>query len=197
MKAIRKHTNTKWVILYIERWLKASMQMPDGSIKERNCGTPQGGVISPVLANLFLHYVFDTGMNRNHKDKPWARYADDAVIHCKTQEEAQKIILELKTRFEECKLELHPDKTKIACCRRDSRKNENNKFNFLGYEFRKRRCKSKDGHICTGFTPAASPDAIKAMCKKIKESRIKTRTEISIQEIARQFNPVLTGWINY
>lgn len=197
MKAVRKHTDSKWVILYIERWLTVPMQMPDGTMLPRTCGVPQGGVISVVLANLFLHYVFDVWMTRNHEYKPWSRYADDGLIHCKTKIEAQALLVELKLRFTECKLELHPDKTKIVYCGRNNNDYPISKFTFLGYEFRKRTCKSKTGALFTGFTPAVSNDAIKSMIDKIKVSGIKTRSYLSIEEIAYMFNPVLNGWINY
>lgn len=118
LKAVRKHTECKWILLYIERWLKAPMQYADNSIIERKMGTPQGGVISPVLSNLFLHYVFDLWMAKNHPRKPWCRYADDGLVHCNTEEEAQQILEELEVRFKECGLELHPKKTRIVYCKK-------------------------------------------------------------------------------
>lgn len=117
MKAVRKHTDCKWILLYIERWLKTPFQCKEGKVVERMAGTPQGGVISPVLANLFLHYTFDRWMGMNHPNNPWARYADDAVVHCRTQEEAENLLQSLKKRFEECNLQLHPDKTRIVYCK--------------------------------------------------------------------------------
>ena len=122
MKAVRKHTNNKWILLYIERWLKVPMQMMDGTIINRTCGTPQGGVISPVLSNLFLHYVFDVWMTMHHKDKPWCRYADDGIAHCRTEMKAQQLLADLNQRFLKCGLELHPDKTKIVYCKDGKRK---------------------------------------------------------------------------
>lgn len=144
MKAVRKHTDNKWIILYIERWLKASMQQPDGRIVKRETGTPQGGVISPVLSNLFLHYVFDVWMVKHHPTLLWSRYADDGIVHCKTEAEAHQIKEALKQRFKECGLDLHPDKTQIIYCKRGNRKGNYPKtsFEFLGYEFRGRRVKS-------------------------------------------------------
>lgn len=115
MKAVMKHTDNKWVILYIERWLKAPMQTPDGTLVERTKGTPQGGVISPVLSNLFLHYVFDMWIGKHHQGKPWCRYADDGLVHCKTEQEAQQLLVDLKQRFETCGLELHPGKSFREC----------------------------------------------------------------------------------
>jgi len=124
MKAVKKHTQCKWIILYIERWLKALMQMQDGSLKQRDWGTPQGGVISPVLSNLFMHYVFDMWMKKTYPNNPWCRYADDGLIHCRTEAEAQAMLAALKKRFEECELELHPVKTRIVYCKDGARKEE-------------------------------------------------------------------------
>ena len=200
MKAVRKHTQEKWVILYIERWLKASMQQADGTITTRDCGTPQGGVISPVLSNLFLHYVYDCWMQRNRPNIPWCRYADDGLAHCKTEEEAQTLLLALKERFAECGLQLHPAKTKIVYCKDERRKEEyqNTAFDFLGFTFRTRRCKnSKDNTMFVGFTPAVSKAAMKSMRAKTRKSNIRRRTDLSLQDIAQWFNPIIQGWINY
>ncbi len=137
MKAVRKHTNNRWIILYIERWLKATMEKEGEKRISRTRGTPQGGVISPILSNLFLHYAFDKWMTIKHKDKKWCRFADDGVAHCKTEAEAQTLLGELRLRFAECGLKLHPEKTKIVYCKDGKRKGnyKNTKFNFLGYEF--------------------------------------------------------------
>ncbi len=204
MKAVRKHTEEAWIILYIERWLKAPMQMIDGSKVERTFGTPQGGVISPCLSNLFLHYVFDMWITRNHEDKPWCRYADDGLVHCKTEKQAEQLLVELKTRFEECGLELHPDKTKIVYCRgRRSNKKDVSKsrsFDFLGYTFRARTCSTKNSEekrLFTGFSPAVSKTSLKAMRAKIRGSRLCKRTELSLEDIAKWYNPILRGWLNY
>lgn len=200
MKAIRKHTEDKWVILYIERWLKAPMQLSDGSLVERTKGTPQGGVISPVISNLFLHYVFDSWMGRTHKDTPWCRYADDGLAHCKTEQEAKLLLVELKARFKECGLELHPDKTKIIYCKDSVRKDDHTdtKFDFLGYTFRRRRAKnSKNNKIFASFAPAVSRNAVKAMCAKTRERKFWRRTDLDLEDIAQMYNPVLSGWVNY
>ena len=200
MKAVRKHTQERWVILYIERWLKAPMQQEDGSLVERTRGTPQGGVISPCLSNLFLHYVFDKWMQRNHSTFPWCRYADDGLVHCKTQMQAEQILSELRQRFAECGLELHPDKTKIVYCKDWKRKKEypNKTFDFLGYTFRARRCKNSErGNLFDGFTPAVSKEALKSMRARIKQMRMRQRTDLSLEDIARWFNPILRGWLNY
>ena len=141
LKAVRKHNDNPWVILYIERWLKAPMQMPDGTLVERTKGTPQGGVISPVLSNLFLHYVFDVWMGKHHPGKPWCRYADDGLVHLRSEAEAQVLLANMQHRFEMCGLELHPLKTKIVYCKDRSRRSKypTTQFTFLGYDFRSRR----------------------------------------------------------
>jgi group II intron reverse transcriptase/maturase len=199
MKAVRKHTDNKWIILYIERWLKASMQMPDGNVISRTCGTPQGGVISPVLSNLFLHYVFDVWMTKRHKDKPWCRYADDGIAHCKTEAKAQTLLAELQQRFAECGLEMHPLKTKIVYCKDGKRKADypNTTFKFLGYEFRRRAGKGFNKEFRLYFSPAICKEAKKDICKTIRQTGIRNRSDLSIEEVAKWLNPMLNGWINY
>jgi group II intron reverse transcriptase/maturase len=138
LKAVRRHTDCAWVLLYIERWLKAPVQMEDGSVVPRTAGTPQGGVVSPLLANLFLHYAFDTWMARSFPRIPFERYADDAICHCKSAEEAQALWGVLADRFAGCKLVLHPEKTKIVYCKDANRRGDfpNQAFDFLGFSFR-------------------------------------------------------------
>lgn len=200
LKAVRRHTQSKWIILYIERWLKAPMQMADGSLRQRNRGTPQGGVISPVLSNLFMHYVFDVWMKKTHPDNPCCRYADDGLVHCKTKEEAQAMFEAFKKRFEECELELHPVKTRIVYCKDGTRKerHSNKSFDFLGYTFRARVCKNmKRNKMFLNFTPAVSKTALKAMRAKIRRDDVRNRTDLSLEEIANWYNPILQGWLNY
>lgn len=200
LKAVRKHTKKQWVLLYIERWLQAPMQQQDGTIVARTCGTPQGGVISPVLSNLFLHYVFDKWMEINHPKLQWCRYADDGLVHCDTEAQAQQLLRELDARFRACGLELHPDKTKIAYCK-DSNRRENHRntsFDFLGYTFRQREAMNKRHKLqFVSFTPAVSKSSMKSMRAKIKKCRLGRRTELEIDDIARRCNPILQGWINY
>ena len=190
LRAVRKHTDTKWVILYIERWLKAPFQMKDGEILERTSGTPQGGVISPVLSNLFLHYVFDIWMSRNRPMNPWARYADDGIAHCCSQEEAIELLTQLKARFEECGLELHPEKTRIAYCKDDDRReiHQETKFDFLGYTFRPRRSKNRHGKFFINFTPGVSRKSSKAMRLKIRQWRMHLKPDKEIEDLSRMFN---------
>ena len=200
MKAVTKHTDIKWVILYIKRWLTAPLELKDGTLVQRNKGTPQGGVIIPVLSNLFLHYVFDTWMTRNHSDKPWCRYADDGLVHCKTEEEAQHILKELIKRFNECKLMLHPEKTKIVYCKDDKRKGDykEEKFKFLGYTFRARgAANSKTKETFIGFNPAVSTEALKSMRGKVREWNIRNRSDLDLEEISKLYNPIIRGWWGY
>jgi RNA-directed DNA polymerase len=199
MKAVRKHTDSPWEILYIERWLKAPFQMQDGSMVERTMGTPQGGVVSPVLANLFMHYVFDEWMRREHKHNPWARYADDAVIHCRTQKEAEALLIQLDERFKQCKLELNAEKTRIIYCKDDDRRGNYPviSFDFLGYTFRPRRSKNKRGKYFINFSPAVSNAASKAMRQTIRGWRMHLKPDLEIDDLSRMFNPVVRGWINY
>ena len=199
LRAVRKHVKCKWALIYIERWLKAPMEQ-DGIRKERTLGTPQGGVISPILSNLFLHYTFDLWMKRTHPDLPWCRYADDGLVHCRTEQEAEALKAELRARLAECHLELHPTKTKIVYCRDGKRKGTypNVKFDFLGYCFRPRWIKkSRDNSMFCGFNPAVSPSALKAMRSTIRDLNIRRQTQLSLADIARTLNPLVRGWIEY
>jgi RNA-directed DNA polymerase len=199
LKAVKKHTDNKWVILYIERWLKAPMQLPDGSLESRTRGVPQGGVISPVLSNLFLHYVFDAWMSKKHPKVPWCRYADDGLLHCKTERQAQFFLTELEKRFNQCELELHPSKTKIVYCKDTNRKGEysTTEFEFLGYSFCQRQAINKNGELFLSFSPAVSKSALSSMRAKTRERGFYRRSELSLNDIAEMFNPVLRGWIEY
>ena len=198
MRAVRKHTDCKWIILYIERWLKAPFKDKDGLI-ERKAGTPQGGVISPVLANLFLHYVFDKWIKTYFPQNPWARYADDGIVHTKTKGEVENLLEKLEQRFKACKLELHPDKTRIVYCKDDDRRDNypEIKFDFLGYTFRPRRSKNRYGKNFINFTPAVSNKSCKAMRQVIRGWRIHLKPDKELIDISRMFNPVIRGWINY
>ena len=170
MRAVRKHTDCQWILLYIERWLKAPFQMEDGRIENRDKGTPQGGVISPLLANLFLHYAFDEWMKREYPTVLFERYADDIIVHCRTAEQAKEVKDAIEKRLAQCKLEAHPDKTKIVSCRNWKRR-ENwpyDKFDFLGYTFRVRRAKSHKGNYFISFLPAVSKEAAVSMCRKMR-----------------------------
>ena len=198
LKAVKRHVSCRWVLLYIERWLKAPM-LKDGKLIERVRGTPQGGVISPVLSNLFLHYAFDLWMKRTLPDLPWCRYADDGLVHCRTEQEAVAVKAMLQERFAACELEMHPTKTKIVYCRDANRQGPypNVKFDFLGYCFRPRKVKSSTGKLFCSFSPAVSPSALKAMRETIRDLNIRRRTDVSMVTIARKLNPILRGWMGY
>ena len=199
MKAIRKHTDCRWTLLYIERWLKAPIAMKDGSHIYPEKGTPQGGVVSPLLANLFLHYVFDHWMQRNYSEVPFERYADDAVCHCRTELEAKQLKTELEARFGECGLELHSEKTKIVYCKDEDRKGSypDMKFDFLGYTFRPRLSRTRKGRFFESFTPAISNKAAKAIRQKVRSWSWQLRPGDTLEDLARECNPIIGGWINY
>ena len=200
MRAVRKHVTCPWALLYIERWLTAPMLREDGTLIERARGTPQGGVVSPILANLFLHYTFDLWMARTFPHLRWCRYADDGLVHCRTEKEARAVWEALNSRMAECRLELHPTKTKIVYCRDGRRKGkfENVAFDFLGYGFRPRSVKGPASQrMFCGYTPAVSKPALNAMRSKIRSMTLRKRTEVTLDDIARELNPITRGWIAY
>jgi RNA-directed DNA polymerase len=186
LKAVRHHTDCRWVLLYIERWLKAPVQMEDGSVVPRTAGTPQGGVISPLLANLFLHYAFDAWMSRSYPDIPFERYADDAICHCKSADEARALWSALQDRFAACKLVLHPEKTKIVYCKDANRRGDfpNQSFDFLGFTFRARKALGKGGRPFACFLPAASPKALTSISRTVRRWALHHRSDKSLQDLA-------------
>ena len=201
LKAVDKHTDNPWVRLYIRRWLTAPMHLPTGRTVRRNKGTPQGGVISPILANLFLHYVFDKWLQTHYPHVKWCRYADDGLVHCRSEAQARYLLRVLRKRFGECGLELHPDKTKIVYCK-DGRRQanyRNTSFDFLGYTFRRRSCKDrKTNRMSLGFVPAVSPAALKIDTpENSKVCVIRCRTDLSLADIASWINPMIRGWLSY
>lgn len=199
LRAVRRHTRCPWVLLYIERWLKAPAMLGDGMIEVRNQGTPQGGVISPLLANLFLHYAFDLWMGRSFAGVPFERYADDIICHCRSDREALALREALEGRFAECGLVLHPEKTKVVYCKDTNRKGSYAaiQFDFLGYTFRPRLAKWRGGLFGVSFLPAASPKALKAIRQSIRGWSLQTRSDKALDDLARMFNPYIRGWINY
>ena len=199
MRAVRKHTDSEWLLLYIERWLKAPVQIADGTLINREKGSPQGSVISPILANLFLHYAFDEWMRRNNENIPFERYADDIAVHCRSKEQAKWIKMVIEKRLKQCRLELHPDKTKIVYCKDTFRKGNypNEKFDFLGYTFRSRLSKSRHGKFFVSFLPAVSNEAAKSMRETIRSWRLHRMTDKSLKDLACMFNPIIRGWVNY
>ena len=199
MKAVDHHRPQAWVRLYIERWLKAPAQDDTGKVWERCAGTPQGGVISPLLANLYLHYAFDQWMNRNHSDNSFERYADDIVIHCTTLKEAEDLLDAIRLRLAECSLTVHPQKTKIVYCRDRNRKQnyERNEFDFLGFTFRARSARGRNGQLFLAFTPAISRKSEKTIKDTICSWRIHRAVGAELVDLSKLFNPRLAGWWAY
>ena len=199
LRALRKHCQIPWVLLYVKRWLKAPMQTASGELKDRELGTPQGGVVSPLLANLFLHYAFDTWVAKNLPSVRFCRYADDGVVHCKSKLQAQFALRKIGERFRECKLELHPEKTKIIYCKDINRQETftNIQFTFLGYTFRPRKAVDKYGRVYVNFSPAVSRDALRSMRQTIRGWHLQLKSDKELNDLAAMFNPVLRGWQNY
>ena len=199
MKALRKHCDLKWVLLYVQRWLCAPLENSDGEKTERNLGTPQGGVVSPILANLFLHYAFDAWVRRELPGVPFCRYADDGLLHCKSQHQAELVMRKLTKRLLECGLEIHPEKSKIIYCKDKNRKGscEDITFEFLGYAFRPRRCVNKKGELHPNFLPAISNASKKVINREMRSWHIQLKNSKSIFDLSKMFNPILTGWSNY
>jgi len=199
VKAVEANTDQRWVVLYVKRWLVAPLQLPDGTLQERDRGTPQGSAVSPVLANLFMHYAFDQFLAREFPSVDFERYADDAVVHCVTERQARQVWAALEARMEEVGLRLHPDKTKLVYCK-DSRRrgsSEHTSFKFLGYTFAPRKARYPDGKAFTSFLPAVSPEALKAMGQQVREWRLHRRTRLELIELADWINPIVSGWMTY
>jgi len=199
IKAVEANTDAAWVVLYVKRWLVAPLARPDGTLEARDRGTPQGSAVSPVLANLFLHYAFDMWMTRTHPGILFARYVDDVVVHAASKQEAEALRASIAARMVAVGLALHPDKTRIVFCQDDQRRAEHDQvsFTFLGYDFRPRLTRSKAGTIFYGFTPAVSRSALTAMSRQVRSWRIHRQTGATLADLARSMNPIIRGWVNY
>lgn len=199
-RAVAHHTDSPWVRVYIARWLRAPVQKADGTLEQRTKGTPQGGVISPLLANLFLHYAFDLWMQRKFPQVQFERYADDAIVHCRSERQARAVLEAIRDRFRQCGLELHATETRIVYCKDDDRPRQSDsvKFDFLGYTFQPRRAKNRWGKYFVSFLPAMSTKAAKAVRATIRDWRMaSTRNNQCLEDLARLVNPVVRGWMNY
>jgi RNA-directed DNA polymerase len=200
LKAVESVCSERWVLLYVRRWLAAPLQHPDGSLEQRTMGTAQGSAASPVLSNLFMHYAFDLWMRRTYPACPFERYADDVVVHCRTRHESETVLTGIEQRMGELGLRLHPEKTRIVYCKDDSRRgdHEHTSFTFLGYQFRPRSARRKrDGQLFTSFSPAVSPQALKAKGERLRELRIDHQTDLSLDDLAAWLNPIVAGWMGY
>jgi RNA-directed DNA polymerase len=200
MKNVKHHTDCRWIILYIERLLRAPMQEETGKTIERTSGAAQGSPLSPLLANLFMHYAFDVWVSKKYPNNPFCRFADDGLVHCRSEQEAQGILKHLEERLADCGLKIHPGKTRIVYCKDGKRrkKSANWQFDFLGYTFRPRLIlNTKNKSLFVSFSPAVSNKSLKGMRQEIRKSNIRNRSELSLQQIATIFNPILRGWLQY
>lgn len=199
-RAVAHHCDLGWVRLYIGRWLRAPVQRPDGTTQQRTKGSPQGAVVSPLVANLFLHYAFDAWMTRTFPHVQFERYADDAIVHCRSERQARMVLDAIRDRMRECGLELHSTKTRIVYCKDSDRRGEYEhvSFDFLGYTFQPRRAKNRHGKYFVSFLPAISTKAAKAIRATIRNWRLaSTRNNQSLEDLARVINPAVRGWMNY
>jgi RNA-directed DNA polymerase len=199
LKAVAHRTDQKWILLYVTRWLQAPIQQPDGTLIARNRGTPQGSAISPLLANVFMHYAFDAWMAREYPNLTFERYCDDAVVHCTSEKQARQVREAIAARLAHVGLELHPDKTRIVYCKDANRHGAfaSTSFTFLGYTFRPRLALSRAGQHFVSFLPAASKQAITAMGREIRSWRIALRSDKTLTDLAHVVNTIVQGWINY
>jgi RNA-directed DNA polymerase len=199
VKAVEAHADVPWVVLYVKRWLSAPLALPDGTLRQRDRGTPQGSAVSPVLANLFMHYAFDMWMVREYPGIRFERYADDVVVHCVTERQARNLVAAIGDRMTQVGLRLHPDKTKVVYCQDGNRRLDYGltEFTFLGFTFRARAARTKNGTMFVSFQPAISKDAQNKISGQIRRWRLHRWIGLTLAEIARQINPVVRGWMQY
>jgi len=199
LKAVGAHTDARWVLLYVKRWLAAPLQLPEGTMVQRDRGTAQGSAVSPVLANLFMHYALDNWMAREYPTVWFERYADDAVVHCVTERQAREVLAAITDRMVEVGLQLHPEKTRIVYCKDERRPGsyEHTSFTFLGFTFRPRTARRTDGTAFVSFQPAISKDALKKISREVRTWRLHRRTRHTMLGLAQQINPIVRGWMQY
>jgi RNA-directed DNA polymerase len=199
LTAVAANTDLPWVLLYVRRWLAAPLQRPDGTVQRRDRGPPQGSAVSPVLANLFLHYAFDSWMAKTFPAVRFERYVDDVVVHCASERQARAVAAAIAQRMEQVGLSLHPTKTRIVYCKDGQRRGsyEHTSFTFLGFTFRPRGGRGKDGRMFLSFLPAISKDALKKISRQVRSWRLHLRTGHTFADLARKINPVVRGWMNY
>lgn len=201
LQVLRGHTQEKWVLMYVERWLKAGVQQQDGSITARHKGTPQGGVISPLLANLYLHHGFDCWMKQVYPQHPFERYADDIVIHCSSKEAAESLLKQLNERLQAYGLELHPEKTRVVYCKNYHRRDrhDHESFTFLSYDFHPRRKWEGPGRKKSYmiFSCAIATKAKTAIREAIRAVLVPKWSQVALEWFAEKLNPKIRGWVNY
>jgi len=199
LKAVRTHIKERWILLYLERWLTAPFETAEGEQLPRQRGTPQGGVVSPILMNLFMHYTFDLWMARKYPQCRFCRYADDAVVHCHSQKQARAVMRSIASRLAECGLTMHPEKSKIVYCKDSNRRQAypHVYFTFLGFTFRPRKALSKTRRIFTSFLPATSAEALKRMRRAVRGWKLNRQTHVELAALAKLYNPIVQGWWNY
>ncbi|MDR3714187.1 MAG: group II intron reverse transcriptase/maturase [Puia sp.] len=199
MRAVEKHIPESWIRLYIRRWLACPVIVADGQCQPRDRGTPQGGVISPILANLYLHYAFDSWMNKYFPQVPFERYADDIVCHCRTESEGKALLEALQVRLTACRLQLHPEKTRLVYCK-DGRRTghaEHTRFDFLGFSFHARTVQDRQGKLFSGFNPGVGRKALKRMGEVLRGMKIARATGMDLRQLAKRINSRVRGWITY
>ena len=200
LKAVQANTDLPWVLLYVRRWLQAPVQLPDGTLQQRDRGTPQGSPVSPVLANLFLHYAFDVWMAREFPSVRFERYVDDAVVHCVSERQARQVLAALQDRMAEVGLQLHPDKTRIVYCKDGKRRGDYRAHVvYVPRATRSGRAERgpRTGRMFVSFTPAISKDALNKIGQEVRSWRLHRRTRQSFSELARWVNPIVRGWMQY